>query len=54
MCYFPAAEQTSTAKFAAIFQNFLKTVRALRVDETKVTPRIFFIDNIFALKNEKK
>ena len=49
-----AAQQTSTAKLAAFFQKFKKTVRAQRVNETKVTSRNAFIDNFFALESEKE
>ena len=34
------------------FKNFKKTVRALRVNETKVTLRNAFIDILFALESE--
>ena len=53
MYYFAVAQQTSTAKLAAIFQQFQKTVRSPRANESKVTSRNAFIDNIFALENEK-
>ena len=39
---------------AAFFKKFTKILRALRVNETKVTLRNAFIDNLFALKNEKE
>ena len=32
----------------------MKTVHALRIDETKVTSRNAFIDNIFALEGGKE
>ena len=51
---FSCCRANQYSKICCDFSKFLKTVRALRVDETKVTPRIFFIDNIFALENEKK
>ena len=35
-------------------KNFIKTVRALRVNGTKVTLRNAFIDNLFPLESEKK
>ena len=60
MYYFAPFEQTSTAKFAAFFHIFFKTVRALRVNSFKVTLRKNFIDNVFSLesknqsKNDKK
>ena len=54
MYYFAVAQETSTAKLAAIFQKFQKTVRSPRVNETKVTSRNAFIDNLFALENNKK
>ena len=54
MYQFAAAQQTSTAKLAATFQNFQKTVRTLRVNEIKVTSRNAFIDNVFALESEKE
>ena len=47
-------QQTSTAKLAAIFQKFKKTVHALRVNEIKVTSRSNFIDNLSALESEKE
>ena len=42
-------QQTSTAKWAAFFQKFKKTVRALRVNETKINWR-----NVFALEGKRK
>ena len=39
MCEFAAVQQTSTAKVPAFFQKKLKTVRALSVNETKLTFR---------------
>ena len=48
-----AAQQTSTAKFAAFFQKLKKTVCALKVNESKVTFKNTFIDNIFAIKSWK-
>ena len=51
---FPAAQQTSTAKLPAFFRKILKTVRALRVNETKFTSRNAFIFNVFALEKEKE
>ena len=50
MYQFAAAQQTSKAKLAAIFQKFKKTVRALRLKETKITSRNIFIDNLFEQK----
>ena len=47
-------QQTSTVKVPAIFQKVLKTVRTLRVNETKLTSGNAFISNIFALKSKKK
>ena len=41
------------AKLPATFQIFLKTVRALRVNESKLTSRNAFIFNFFALESEK-
>ena len=49
-----AAQQTSVAKMPAFFQKFKKTVRALRVDETKVTSRNTFFVNVFALRSDKE
>ena len=49
-----AAQQTSTAKLAAFFQKFKKTVCALRVNETKVTLINNFIDNLFTIKRKKE
>ena len=51
---FPAAQQTTTVKLAAIFQKFVKTVRTLRVNEIKVTSTNGFIDNLFPLESEKE
>ena len=53
MYQFAAAQQTSTPKLAAFFQKFWKILRALRVNETKVTSRNAFIDNLLALESEK-
>ena len=53
MYWFAAVQQTSTAKLAAFFQKLKKAVRALRVNESKVTSRNTFIDNLFALESEK-
>ena len=39
---------------AAFFKKLKKTVRALRVNETKITLRNAFIDNLFALKSKKE
>ena len=47
-------QQTSTVKLVAFFHKFKKIVYALRVNETKVTLRNAFIDNIFALESEKE
>ena len=46
--------QTSTVKLTAFFQKFQIAVRALRVNEAKVTSRKAFIDNRFTLKTEKE
>ena len=54
MYQFAAAQQTSTEKLPAFFQKLYKTVRALRVNETKVTSRNAFIDNLSALESEKE
>ena len=51
---FAAVQQTSTAILTAFFKKFKKIVRALRVNETKVTLRNAFTDNLFALENEKE
>ena len=39
---------------AAFFKKFTKILRALRVNETKVTLRNAFIDNLFALESKKE
>ena len=39
---------------AYIFSKIWKTMRALRVNETKLTSRNAFIVNIFALESEKE
>ena len=54
MYQFAAAKETTMAKFATYFQKFKKTVCALRANETKVTSRNTFIDNVFALENKKE
>ena len=54
MYQFIAAQQTSTAKLAAFFQKFKKARQALRVNETKVTSRNAFIDNLFGLESRRK
>ena len=43
---------TIIARLPAFFQNFLKTLCALRVNETKLTSRNAFIFNLFALEHE--
>ena len=48
MYQFAAVQQTSTAKLPAFFFNF-KTVRAVRINETKLTSRNAFIVNLFGL-----
>ena len=52
MYHFAAARQTSTTTLPVFFQKFKKTVRPLRVNETKVTLRNAFIVNLFALVSE--
>ena len=47
MYWFTASQETNRAKLAAFFQEFKKTMRALRANETNVTPRN-------ASKNDKK
>ena len=54
MYYFAGAQQTSSTKLPAFFQKILKTVPALRVNETKATSRNAFIDNCFDLEGEKE
>ena len=54
MYYSDAAQQTSTVKLAALFQNFQEIVWTLGVSITKVTSRNAFIDNVFTLESEKK
>ena len=54
MYYFAAEQRNSTAKLPEFFQNIYKTVRALRINKTKVFWRKAFIVNLFALENEKK
>ena len=54
MYQFAALLQTGTAKFAALFQKFQKTVRVLRFNKIKVTSRSVFIDNVFALETDKE
>ena len=46
--------QTSTGNVALYFQNFLKTVHALRINETNFILRNIFIDNVFALESENE
>ena len=49
-------QQISRAKLATFFQKLLKIVHTSSVNETKVTLRNAFIDNLFALevmKNQK-
>ena len=38
--------------FVPFFKNFLKRVRALRVNEVKVSSKNVFIDNLLAIKSE--
>ena len=45
-----SSQQTSTAVLSAFFQTFSKTVRGLRVNETKVTSRNAFIVNLFCIR----
>ena len=53
MYYFDGVQQSSTAKLAAFFQKFKKTVSAVRVNDIKVTSAGVFVDNLFALVSEK-
>ena len=41
-------------KLVEFFQKFLKRVHILRVNETKLTSRNAFIENIFALEIEEE
>ena len=54
MYHFAAVQQTSKAKSATLFQKFLKIVRILRVNKTKVTWRNTFAENRFELESEKE
>ena len=54
MYQFNPAQQISATKFAAFFQKQKKPVRALRVNETKVTSRTPFLGNLFTLESEKE
>ena len=47
MYQFLPSEQSSTANLAAIFQRLQKAVRALRVNDTKVTSINAFINHLF-------
>ena len=53
MYQFAAGQQTSTVKLTAFFKIFLKIVRVLRVNETKLPSRNVFIVHFFALESEK-
>ena len=54
MYQFAAVQQTSATKLAVFLKKMLKIVCALRVNETKVTLRNAFIDNLFALESQKE
>ena len=43
-----AAQETGTDKSTAFFQEFLKTVPTLSINETKVTSTVALINNLFA------
>ena len=53
MYLFAAVQQTSAAELPAFLQRFLKTVRASRVNETKLISINAFIGNLFALGTEE-
>ena len=46
-------QQTSTTILSVIFKKLKKTVSNLSVNETKVTLKNTFLDNIFALESGK-
>ena len=46
-------QQTSTAKLAAFLKIFQKTVRVVRVNETKPPSRNAFLVDLFALESQK-
>ena len=54
MYYFVAVQDTSTTKLPAFFEKILKTVRAQKINETKLTLKNVFIDNVFTVKSEKE
>ena len=54
MYQFTASQENSTEKLVPIFQKLQETVRALRVDEIKVTWKNLSIHIVFALESEKK
>ena len=49
-----AAQQTSKAKLSKFAHSFSKAVRALSVNERKLTLRNAFIVNLFGLESEKE
>ena len=49
-----ALQQTSTAKLPGFFQKFLKTVLALRVNETKLISRNASMINLFKLESKEE
>ena len=51
MYQFAAVQQPNKARFAVILQKIQETVHPLRVNETKVTWRNDFINDLFALES---
>ena len=54
MCWSAAGQQTSRPKLPAFFEKLSKRVGILRVNETKVTSRNAFVDNIYELESENE
>ena len=50
----PLFHDEPAAKLPSLFQKFYKTMRSLRVNETKLTLRNAFILDLFALRGEKE
>ena len=48
------SKPVATAKWPAFFQKILKTMRALGVNEIKLTSRNAFIFNLFGLESENE
>ena len=47
-------QQTSASKFPGLFQKFIKSVNALRINGTKLTSESAFIVHLFSIESQKE